>query len=159
MNTLCFLPLESLLLRRYNVVRQQVEISAAPPDVEAQFVAHYVPEPILRIIKRIQRSWRRKMAVRLREKQRAAKFVQKMWRGKMVRRRIVADKEAAADGKPAGGLWWVQAHGPKNETVAKGRPKTMEAQAIEGSHQEQMVMKWMGKATAKLKVGMCNRLL
>jgi len=48
-------------------------------------MAHYVPEPILIIVRRIQRMWRRKMADRERVRNRAARTFQKIYRGNMVR--------------------------------------------------------------------------
>jgi hypothetical protein len=55
---------------------------------EVQVMTHYVPEPILRVVTRIQRMWRRKMLTRQRERVRAARIMQSHFRGKLARQKV-----------------------------------------------------------------------
>ena len=132
-------------------------------DEEDKVMAHYVPEPILRVVRRIQRSWRRKMAIRERERVRAARVFQKYYRGVMDRRKVELIKQGKASGMETGRqLWWVSAHAPGTQLNAGASAEELEAEArkkeeeakkeVHGSRQEELVNKWMGGANKKLQV-------
>ena len=93
-------------------------------------MAHYVPEPILIIVRRIQRMWRRKMADRERVRNRAARTFQKIYRGNMARQRVKLAKSELA-GTVGGGLWWVKAH----MAGAGGGERQANAAALAGQQQ------------------------
>jgi len=147
--------------RRKRMVSAVVTQQAAVLGGDAQLMTHYVPEPILRVVTTIQRTWRRKMAMRVREQVRAARVMQAMYRGMRDRQKVALIRSGHAQGDENGRqLWWVSAHAPgslnpqvvaaeEHERSAKAKAAAVKNEA--SSRQEHLVGRWMGTANLKLQ--------
>lgn len=82
-----------------------------------------VDATLVRAAKRIQRAWRRRMAVKRRQQSLAAARIQAAWRAKLARDRVREMLEERATGRTVdAGVWFVHAHRVRRTAQGSGAP-------------------------------------